>query len=367
MGKLKKYFRKLRDPRAANTTYPLLEILFVALAAVLCGAKGCADMSDFGRRKIGLLRQFVPLEKGVPSHDVFSDVFRMLDPKAFEQVFRGFVTAFAEYHGLDLSGVFAVDGKSLCGAYERGKSALPVHLVNVFAAKARLALAARKAPGRNESEAALEVLRMLRLKRKIVTADALFCSRPFAKTVLEQGGDYVLALKKNQNKLYETVERCFARKGERDMAEQLEVATHDRREKRRATIMRNTKLADQHNFPGIAAIARITSWRRCKGSLAAKPFVRYFILSKYVSAKRLLEIVRSHWSIENKLHWVLDVVFAEDANRARKDAAPENLAILRRLALNLLQTHPEPISMRRKINAAAWDDGFFLSLFGQKR
>jgi len=345
----------------------LLEILFVALAAVLCGATGGTDMSDFGRRKIDLLRRFVPLEKGVPSHDVFSDVFRMLDPAAFEQAFRGFVAAFAEFHGLDLSGVFAIDGKSLCGAYERGKSTLPVHLVNVFAAKARLALAARKAPGRNESEAALEVLQMLRLKRKIVTSDALFCSRSFAKTVLERGGNYVLALKKNQGKLFADVEQRFARKGERDTAEQLQEATHDRREKRRATIMRDTKLAEQHNFPGIAAIARITSWRRRKGCPADKPFVRYFILSTYVSAKRLIEIVRSHWSVENQMHWILDVVFAEDANRARKDAAPENLALLRRLALNLLRTHPEPISMRRKINAAAWDDTFLLSLLGQKR
>jgi len=367
MGKLKKYFRRLRDPRAANVSYPLLEILFVALAAVLCGAKSCTDMSDFGRRKIDLLRRFVPLENGVPSHDVFSDVFRLLDPKAFERVFRDFVVAFAQFHRLDLSGVFAVDGKSLRGAYERGGSALPVHLVNVFAAKARVALAAQKALGRNESEAALELLQMLRLKRKIVTADALFCSRSFAKAVLHQGGNYVLALKKNQGKLFADVERRFARKGEREVAEQLEQATHDRHEKRRATVMRDTRLAALHNFPGIAAIGRITSWRRCKGRPADKPFVRYFILSKYVSAKRLLAIVRSHWSVENQMHWVLDVVFAEDANRARKDAAPENLAVLRRLALNLLRAHPEPISMRRKMNAAAWDDAFFATLLGQKR
>lgn len=367
MGKLKRYLEKLHDPRAANVSYPLLEILFVALAAVLCGAKTCTDMSDFGRRRIELLRRFVPLEKGVPSHDVFSDVFRMLDPAAFERVFREFVAAFAKFHGLDLSGVFAVDGKSLCGAYERGQSALPVHLVNVFAAKARLALAARKAPHRNESEAALEILQALCLKRKIVTADALFCSRPFAKAILEREGHYVLALKKNQNKLFAAVERRFARKGERDVAEQLHEATHDRREKRRATVMRDKTLAIQHNFPGIAAIARVTSWRRRKGHPADQPFVRYFILSKYIRAKRLIEIVRSHWLVENQMHWVLDVVFAEDANRARMDAAPENLAILRRLALNLLRTHPEPISMRRKINAAAWDDTFLLSLLGQKR
>ncbi len=367
MGKFKSHLRKLRDPRAANASYELLEILFIALAAVLCGAHGATDMADFGRRKIDLLRRYLPLKNGIPSHDVFSDVFRMLDPEAFERVFRRFVTSFAKVHSLDLTGVIAVDGKSLCGAYERGKSATPMHLVNVFAAKARMALASRKAPGRNEIEAALEILQMLRLKRKIVTADALFCTRAFAKTVLGQGGGYVLALKKNQTKLFAGVERRFARKAERDTAVSLEEATHDRRERRRATVIRDSTLAGLHNFPGIAAIGRITSWRRCKGQQADKPFVRYFVLSAYVSAKRLLDIVRSHWSVENQMHWVLDVVFAEDASRARKDAAPENLAVLRRFALNILRAHPDPISMRRKMNAAAWDDNYLLSLIGQKR
>ena len=367
MGKFKKYFRSLRDPRAANVSYPLLEILMIALAAVLCGAEGATDMADFGRRKIEMLRRFLPLKRGVPSHDVFSDVLRMLDPEAFERAFRRFVVAFASFHDLDLDGVIAVDGKSLCGAYERGKSATPMHVVNVFAAKARLALAARKAPGRNETEAALEILQMLRLKCKIVTADALFCSRAFAKTVVDRGGHYVLALKKNQGKLFADVERRFARTGERDTAMMLEQATHDRREKRRATVMRNSTLASLHAFPGIAAIARITSWRRRRGHPADKPFTRYFLLSKYVAAKTLLHIVRSHWAIENQLHWILDVVFAEDAQRARMDAAPENLAVLRRLALNLLRAQPDPISMRRKIKAAAWDEHFLLDLFGQKR
>jgi predicted transposase YbfD/YdcC len=367
MGKLKKHFRKLRDPRAANASYPLLEILVVALAAVLSGAESATDMADFGRRKIEMLRRFLPLEKGTPSHDVFSDIFRMLDPEAFERVFRQFMAAFAKFHNLDLNGVIAIDGKSLCGAYERGKSATPMHLINVFAAKARMALASRKALGRNEHEAALEVLQMLRLKRKIVTADALFCSRAFAKTVRDQGGHYVLALKKNQGKLFTAVEGRFGRAGERDTATQLHEVAHDRREARRATVMHDNKLAEMHDFPGIAAIARVTSRRKCKGRPADKPFVRYYLLSKYLAADRLLAVVRSHWSIENQMHWILDVVLAEDANRARKDDAPENLAVLRRLALNMLRAHPEQISMRRKVKAAAWDDGFLLSLFGQKR
>jgi len=367
MGKLKRYFSRLRDPRAANASYPLQEILFVALAAVLCGAKCATDMADFGRSKMELLRRFVPLTNGVPSHDVFSDVFRTLDPKCFERLFRSFVTAFAKFHGLDLSGVLAIDGKSLRGAYKRGQSALPMHLVNVFAAQARLALAARKAPGRNETEAALDILQMLRLKRKIITADALFCSRAIAKTILDRGGNYVLALKRNQSKLFADVVRRFARKGERDTAVQIEDVTHDRRERRRATVMRDSTLAELHNFPGIAAIGRITCWRRRKDHPADKPAVRYFLLSVYVLPERLLGIVRSHWSVENQMHWILDVVFAEDDNRARMDDAPENLAILRRLALNLLRAHPEPISMRRKMNAAAWDDAFLVTLFSHKR
>lgn len=367
MGKFKSHFGKLRDPRAANVSYPLLEILFVALAAVVCGAKCATDMADFGRSRVELLRRFVPLKNGVPSHDVFSDVFRILDPEAFEQLFRKFVVAFAKFHGLDLSGVLAIDGKSVRGAYGRGKSALPFHLVNIFATEARLALASRKAARRNEYEAALELLQMLRLKRKIITADALFCSRAVAKTILDRGGNYVLALKRNQSKLFAEAERRFAGKAKRQTAERLEEAVHDRRERRRASIMRDTTFAVTHQFPGVAAIARITCWRRGKGKPADKPLVRYFLLSSYVPPNRLLDIVRSHWAIENRLHWVLDVVFAEDQSRARMDNAPENLAILRRLALNLLRAHPDPISMRRKINAAAWNDAFFLSLFGQKR
>jgi predicted transposase YbfD/YdcC len=363
MGKFKGIFRKLRDPRAANASYELLSLLSIALVTVLCGGKSATDMADFAARKQDLLRRFLPLPRSTPSHDTFSDLFRALDPQGFERVFRRFVAAFARFHRLDLDDVIAVDGKSLRGAYERGKSATPMHLVNAFAVKARLALAARKAPRRKELDAALEILQMLRLKRKTVTADALFCSRAFARCVLDRGGHYVLALKANQGKLLASVVSRFAHKGTRETAREAPAVSHDRREQRRAAVMRDSTLAAQHNFPGIAAIGRITCWRKCQGAAADKPFIRYFLLSKYLAARRLLAVVRSHWAIENTLHWVLDVDLAEDANRARKDAAPENLGVLRRLALNLLHAHPAKMSIRRKINAAAWDDNFLLSLF----
>jgi predicted transposase YbfD/YdcC len=208
---------------------------------------------------------------------------------------------------------------------------------------------------------------MLCLKHCVITADALHCHRDFAATVLKLGGDYVLALKGNRSTLFSAVARRFARSGTRSVAERLEPSTHDRREWRRATVIRDTRLATTHNFPGIVAIARITSRRRLHGGRAAPATVRYYVLSKYMSAKRWLATVRARWSIENQLHWILDVVFDEDRCRARKDNAPENLAILRRLASNIVRSHPAPMSMRQKIKTAGWDNSFLLGVLSQMR
>jgi predicted transposase YbfD/YdcC len=367
MGKFKKAFRSLPDPRAENASHDLLEILIIALAAVLCGAESCAEMSDFGKSKEPLLRLFLRLEHGIPSHDTFSRVFRLLKPEAFERVFRRFMAAFAKAHSINLTGVVAVDGKALRGAYERGGRTTPLQLVNVFAVEARMALAQQKASGRNETAGALEVLELLSLDGCIVTADALHCTRAFASAVLDRGGDYVLAIKANRGPLFAAVTQQFTRSGKRRGVEQIEPASHDRRETRRATVMRNTSLATAHRFPGVVAIGRVTSRRRLRGQTADKPVVRHYLLSKYMSPKQMLHVTRSHWGIENRLHWVLDVQFGEDGNRSRKDHAPENLAILRRLALNILRSHPDPASIRRKIKRAGWDNAFLMAVLSHMR
>jgi predicted transposase YbfD/YdcC len=367
MRKFRRIFRKVPDPRADNAQHELLDVLFIALAAVLCGAEGCSDMAEFGRAKKALLRRLLRLEHGkIPSHDTFSRVFRVLDPRAFEKAFRRFLAAFAKSNGLDLTGVLAIDGKALRGAYERGRASTPLHMVNVWAVGARVVLAQCKAPGRNEVLGALQVLDLLSLNGCIVTADALHCHRAFARKVLTRGGNYMLALKENQSALFADTIRLFRRAGKRSSAEQLEPSTHDRCEWRRATVIRDTSLAAKHGFPGIVAVARITCRRRPQGG-RSEPLVRYFLLSKHMSAKRLLQVARSHWSIENQLHWVLDVVFDEDGNRARKDNAPENLAILRGLAVNALRADASRISMRQKIKRAGWDDSFLLGLLGHMR
>jgi predicted transposase YbfD/YdcC len=367
MRQFRKAFRSLPDPRAENARHDLLEILVIALAAVLCGATSCAEMEEFGLSKEGLLRLVLRLEHGVPSHDTFSRVFRLLNPRGFEAAFRRFMAAFAKANGLKLTGVVAVDGKALCGAYERGGQATPLQLVNVFAVEARMALAQRKAPGRNEIAGALEVLDLLCLEGCIVTADALHCHRAFASAVLNRGGDYVLAIKANRGPLFKAVTQQFARSGKRRSAQQVELSSHDRREARQATIMRNTSLVAVHDFPGVVAIGRITSRRRRRGHRADPPLVRHYLLSKYMSPKRFLHVTRSHWGIENRLHWTLDVLYAEDGNRARKDNAPENLAILRKLALNIHRTHPYRASLRRKIKRAGWDDAYLMDTLSHMR
>lgn len=367
MRHFKRAFRTLPDPRAENARHDLLEILLIALAAVLCGATSSSDMEEFGLAKEGLLRLVLRLEHGIPSHDTFSRVFRLLNPHAFEAAFRRFMAAFAKANGLNLTGVVAIDGKALRGAYERGGQATPLQLVNVFAVEARVALAQRKAAGRNEIMGALEVLDLLCLEGCVVTADALHCHRAFASAVLERGGDYVLAIKANRGPLFTAVTQQFARSGERRSTEQVELSSHDRRETRRATIMRNTSLVAVHDFPGVVAVGRITSRRRRRGQRADRPLVRHYLLSKHMSPRRFLHVTRSHWGIENRLHWALDVHFAEDESRARKDNAPENLAILRKLALNIHRTHPYRASLRRKIKRAGWDDAYLMATISHMR
>ena len=365
MQKFRRAFGRLPDPRAGNASHELLEVVFIALAAVLCGAGSCAEMEEFGQSKEGLLRLFLKLEHGIPSHDTFSRVFRLLKPQAFELAFRRFMAAFAKANGLKLTGVIAVDGKALRRAYERGGRATPLHLVNVFAVDARMALAQQKAPGRNETAGALEVLDLLSLEDCTVTADALHCHRGFATAVLDRGGHYVLAIKANRGPLFKAVTQQFARSGQRSTVRQTDRPAHDRSEARRATVMRNTTLAER--FPGVAAVGRITSRRRLCHQRADPVVVRYYLLSRYISAKRLLDVTRSHWAVENRLHWVLDVHFAEDRNRARKDDAPENLAILRRLALNILRAHPDRKSINLKIRRAGWDETFLTQVLSHMR
>lgn len=361
MEKFEAAFGELPDPRAENSRHSLLEVVFIALAATLCGAQSCVDMALFARSKEGFLREIVAMPHGPPSHDTFSRVFRHLDPEAFERVFAGFTRAFAK----KIDGVVAIDGKALRGAYARGARSCPLHLVNVWAAEARFVVAQRLAPGRNEVQGALDALALLDLEGCIVTADALHCRKDVAAAIRERGGDYALAIKGNQPLLLAEAERLLeAQPGEFSVSDVED--RHDRAEVRRARIVTAPDLEKTSGFKGACAVASVEAVRQSADGQETVS-TRLFILSAHPSAERLARVVRAHWTIENNLHWVLDVSFGEDAARNRAGHGAQNLSLLRKLALNIVRTDNEKGSLKGKLKRAGWDHAYLTKLIAHMR
>lgn len=365
MTRFEECFSDLPDPRAGNALHDLTEILFIALMATLCGATSCTDMALFARMKSYLWKDVLALAHGFPSHDTFSRVFRMLDPAAFEQAFRRFMKAFAEGAKIKRpKGVIALDGKALRRGYERGKSHMPPVMVTAWAAQTRMALANVLAPNNNEVAGAMQLLEFVQLKGCVVTTDALHCHRAMAKAIVERSGDYILAVKDNQPALFADAKAAInaaVRQGKKSI--KTADAAHGRQEKRKALVVSVKDMAKEHDFPGIKAVARITS-KRGKD----KTIERYFLMSQNYTRQEVLRIVRAHWTIENSLHWPLDVTLDEDLARNRKDNAPANLAVLRRLALNLARAHPDnTTSLRGKLKRAGWNDDFLFELLAHMR
>jgi predicted transposase YbfD/YdcC len=359
-------FDEVRDPRDFNARHDLAAILFIALAATLCGAKSCVDIADFAAVNADELAEIVDLRHGAPSHDCFSRLFRLLDPDEMAKAFTGFMARVREGLGLDAAkGVVAVDGKSLRRGYERGRAFMPPLMVSVWDAETRLSLASRHAPGGDEVAATLKALKSVVLKGCIVTADALHCHPRMAAAVRERGAHYAIKLKANHAPLFSCAQRAFAAAdaaGTLVFYQQTD-AGHGRRERRRASVI--ARPADAPDFPALTAIGRIETERHANGKVANA--VHYVVLSKKLSPKRMLEVTRTHWSVENHLHRTLDVVFNEDDARTRKNYAPQNLAVLRRIALDILRAHPDNRSIARKMKLAAWKKEFFYELFAHLR
>jgi predicted transposase YbfD/YdcC len=351
MSKFDACFADLDDPRAGNASHRLSDLLVIMIAASLCGATNATEFALFAETRRNVLQHLIRYDHA-PSHDTFSRILRLLDPKAFAQAFATFAGAFAKAlakaRKRPSAAVIAVDGKALRRAYERGCQASPPLMVSAFASKARLCLAAVPGAGSNEIEAAIKVVELLDLTHSIVTADALHCHHRMAEAITKRGGDYVLALKGNRHEWQAEAEACFASPAKRQTAKATETR-HGRNDWRRAEVMAAKPLMKGH-----AAFIRITSRRD-----QAEPQVRLYMASKTLTAKAALAVTRAHWQVENGLHWMLDVHLGEDLSRARKDHAPANIALLKRLARNILQTTDKakvPISHR--IKKCAWDDAY---------
>jgi len=360
-------FREVRDPRDFNARHDLSAMLWISLVATLCGARTCVDIADFAEANEAALAEMVDLPHGPPSHDCFSRLFRLLDPTELDTALRRAIAALRGALSLGApTGVVAVDGKSLRRGYERGRAFMPPLMVSVWDAETRLSIASRRAPAGDEVGATLAVLKSLVLKGCIVTADALHCHRRMAEAVRATGAHYALGLKANHQPLYRAAIAAFAAAeadGRLAVHDRQEYG-HGRRERRRASVI--PRPAQGPALPGLAAFGRIEA-ERLLADGERETQVRYFALSKRLSAARLFDVVRTHWSIENHLHWALDVVFHEDDARTRKDYAPQNLAIIRRIALDILRSHPADKSIARKMKLAAWSKPFFLELFAYMR
>jgi predicted transposase YbfD/YdcC len=361
-------FGEVADPRDFTAQHELPEILFVALAAVLCGATHCTEMVLFAKSRLDLLRQFIPLKHGVPSHDTFSRVLAALDPTAFNAAFMRFMAAFGAQARIDVpKGQVAVDGKSLRRAYAKGCAHMPPLVVTVFASETFMSLAQVVAHKGGEADAAIEALKLLSLKGLTVTADALHCHRRMTKTVRDGGGHYVIAIKGNQSKLASQANAALdaAAASKTTRFHQTDEDAHGRHEVRRAFVVPFAQTPGKNALVDLCAVGRVESWRTVDSKTTHN--VRCYALSRKMPAKELLASVRRHWSIENDLHWQLDVLLGEDQIRGRKNNAPANHAILRRLTLNVLRADPENIPLSHKRLKARWADQDLLRLITHMR
>lgn len=365
----------LRDPRTGNARrHDLLEVLTMALTASICGAESCSDFADFAVDREDLFREFLRLENGVPSHDTFSRIFRLLDPAAFARCFEQFLTALGEAG----AGVVAIDGKTLRRSFDTAAGRSPLAVVTAFASSTRTVIGQESfRPGEGDSEilAARALLECLDLTGQLVTADALHCQTETAQLILDRGGDYLLRLKANRPALHEAVASYFAAP---DILAGLATtetsdADHGRLEERRAFVshdlgwLHGPKRActEPVDMPALACLGMIEATVTRNGKTTTTR--HYHLSSRTLSPEEYLAAARSHWSIENGLHWVLDMTFDEDRARSRKDHAPENLATLRKLALNVLRTARPDISIRRKRKRSGWSNAFAKTILGQMR
>lgn len=358
MGGLKSCFSELSDPRSGRPKrHDLLEMLMIALCAVLSGGQTAVDMAIFAEAKQEFLGRFLQLTNGIPSHDTFSRLLSRLNPDQFRACFQKFVARFGETS----SGVIAIDGKTLCRSSDarHGRSAA-LHMISAWCCEKRLVLAQIATGSKSgETAAVLKLLDFLPLKGRIVTADALNCQREIARLIVARGGDYALALKGNHRALHAEVGRLM---------EQPAARGHSTVDNNRGRVETRTSfvctavegLQLNHRWPGLAAVGKVIRSRAVATGTTTE--TAYYLLSKTLSPEGLSKVVRAHWGVENRLHWVLNTVMNEDQARNRDDNTAYNLAILRHMALNLMQKHRSRLSLRSKFNFAGWKDEFLAEL-----
>jgi predicted transposase YbfD/YdcC len=357
--------REVDDPRRPSngTLHDFQEILVIAMAGVLSDCDTIEDIAYWGRRKEKWLREFLVLKNGVPSTETFLRVFRALDPKQFEVAFRRWVAGVVGA----LRGSVAFDGKTVRGSGSGGETA--IHMVSAFATELGIVLGQEKVASKsNEITAIPELLKALYINGLLVTIDAMGCQKTIARQITDQGGDYLLAVKGNQPTLLEAIETEFIDQYQSEAVDRHRQArkSHGRIVGQIASVLPAQGLVDLADWPKCQTIGLVDSLRKV-GDKESNFERRYYISSRALTAEELAAAVRGHWGVENRLHWVLDVSFREDASTVRKDNAPQNLSLLKKIVLNLIRldtTDKTKASLRLKRKGAAWDDDVRMTMLG---
>jgi predicted transposase YbfD/YdcC len=363
------HFSKLTDPRIHRTRlHSLHEILVITICAAICGADNWAHVELFGRSKESWFRSFLDLPNGIPSHDTFGRVFAALDHEQFRQCFIDWAASIAQ---ISQEEIVAVDGKAIRRSFDAASGRAPIHMVNAWAASTGIALGQLATDSKsNEITAIPKLLELLSIRGCIVTIDAMGCQKAIAEQIVNQGGDYVLALKGNQGTLHDEVIKYFewALKGGPDVPPMHYTETvdgdHGRIETRRHWIANDVEWCAELGWKGLSSIAMLESERTVGDKTSMER--RYYISSlQDERSQSIPHAVRAHWGVENQLHWVLDVAFREDDSRARTGNAAENLATIRQIALNLLKQEKSlKVGVAGKRLKAGWDESYLLKLLG---
>jgi predicted transposase YbfD/YdcC len=370
MNVLADRFSDLNDPReSGKVIYPLTDILVIAVCAAIAGAESYEDIVLYGKSKTSWLSEFLDLDKGIPSHDTFRRVFGLIDAEAFEACFTSWAKSQAE-SGLD-GEVVAIDGKTIRRSFDHGKGQSPLHVVSAWASEQSLALAQEVVDEKsNEITAIPEVIGALQLEGALVTIDAMGCQTGIAKQIIGEKADYLLALKKNHKTAYRAVQDhfddryfgsgAFDRRARSRLRSDGFDESHGRSVRRRVFACEEAaELEALSVWPGLRSVVGIETIRTVIGEGETTAEIRYFLSSREADDEALEDAARRHWSIENSLHWVLDVTFNEDQSRIRDETAASNWAMLRKIALNLLKSDSEAeTSIRGRRKQAGWDNDY---------
>jgi len=366
-ARIEDHFEQLSDPRRREGTYPLVNIVVMALCAVVSGADDFVAIARWASTKRDWLAKFLDMSEGIPSHDRFNAIIGSLRPAEFEKCLLSWITAL---HEITDGQVVAIDGKTLRRSFDAASSKAPIHMVSAWATANHISLGQVVTDAKsNEITAIPKLLEMLEIKGCLVTIDAMGCQREIAQKIIDAGADYVLAVKDNQPKLHAAIRDFFTEHLEDD-CKSIACRRHETHEKGHGRqddrYYYLAKLPDdfplKEKWPGLGAIGmtcRITEYADGKTS----DETRYYIVSRYTSGKKFSAAVRGHWGIENSLHWQLDVTFGEDQCRVRKDHADTNLSLLRRTSLSLLKNNQtQKVGVKNKRLCAAWDDDYRLEV-----